>query len=429
MLHVNHPSTLKRLALASVAFLGLSSSGAWSEEGGDPFIPDDPLYAEENWFRDLRIGHWVAGGSSIGQIERVLRRVDGGKGTRLDPDLADTQIEYGPGNWVYEWSRAAEWQERSALRSVEQGEFGQARARFLRAANMYSIAKYPHLNRPEDDAAYKAQLRAYEAAGKYFEQPLEVVEIIVDDTAINGYLHLPAAASADNPVPVVLISGGIDVFKAEFYLLASELNRRGVAAFTHDMKSTGEATNSLLRNDYYEYHLAYAEELAKHPSIDAEHMAVYGQSYGGNPVAKLAVDHDDVFSAAIVACAPIDLPFIAFQPDELPFAVAPMTLDILEARFRTESCDLDEGLPQCAAIIDELDEFALGSALMMGTIDIPLLVPAPENDPFMPQPDIDLLSMAATAGFDRLVTGQDIHCTRERRTYWPQIADWIAENI
>ncbi|CAN0600629.1 unnamed protein product, partial [Ectocarpus sp. 12 AP-2014] len=184
-----------------------------------------------------------------------------------------------------------------------------------------------------------------------------------------------------------------------------------------------------LKNDYYEYHLAYAEELANHPSIDGARMAVYGQSYGGNPVAKLAVDHDDVFSAAVVACAPIDLPFIAFSPSELPFAVAPMTLDILEARFRTGSCDLDEGLAQCEAIIDELDEFALASTLMSGAIDIPLLVPAPEDDPFMPQPDIDLLASAAGENFDRLVTGQDIHCTRERGTYWPQIADWIAESI
>ena len=54
---------------------------------------------------------------------------------------------------------------------------------------------------------------------------------------------------------------------------------------------------SSLASDYYRYHLAYAEELASHPSIDPSRIAVYGQSFGGNPVAKLAVDHDDVFSA------------------------------------------------------------------------------------------------------------------------------------
>jgi esterase FrsA len=430
MLHANNPRSIKNLAFGLFASALIASPAVMSEEGGDPFIPDTPLFEEDNWYRDLRVGHWLTGGTSITQIERVLRRVQRGQGERRIEEWADTQVEYGPGNWVYEWSRAASNQEKTARTHEAQGRLSAARRHYLKAANLYGIAKYPHLNTQEDDSAYKAQLRAYEAAGRLFDQPLEVIEIVVNDTAINGYLHLPPQASEDKPVPVALISGGIDVFKAEFRLLVEELNSRGVAAFTHDMKSTGEATTALLKNDYYEYHLAYAEELAMHPFIDGSRMAIYGQSYGGNPVAKLAVDFDDVFSAAVVACAPIDLPFVAFAPADLPFAVAPMTLDILEARFRTGSCDLtDEGLQQCEQVIDQLDEFALGSTLTSGTIDIPLLVPAPENDPFMPEPDIELLSSAATAGFERLVTGQDIHCTRERNTYWPQIAEWIASSI
>ena len=406
------------------------SIDARSEEGGDPFIPGTPLFDEDNWYRDLRVGHWLSGGTDLKTIEGVLKRIRRSKGTRKVPEWADTQLEYGPGNWVYEWSNAARSHELLAHKRESQGKLIEARDLFLEAANLYGIAKYPHLNTPEDDSAYKAQLRTYEAAGRLLSQPLEVVEIVIDGTVATGYLHLPEAAGPGNPVPVVLISGGIDVFKAEFYLLAKELNLLGVAAFTHDMKSTGEATYQLLESDYYRYHLAYAEELASHPSIDPSRIAVYGQSFGGNPVAKLAVDHDDVFSAAIVACAPLNLPFLAFSPEQLPFALEPMTLDILEARFRTKSCDTTgSGQQQCADILDALETFALGNALATGSIDIPLLVPAPANDPFMPEPDIDLLFEASNNTAERLITGQDIHCTRERDTYWPQIAAWIASFI
>ena len=408
----------------------LSPTWVNAEEGGDPFIPDKPLFEEDNWYRDLRVGHWLSGGSTIEQIERILRRINRSAGDRRVDEWADTQLDYGPGNWVYEWSEAARKQEAMGHRAAKAGRLDEARERYLDAANLYGIAKYPHLNSAEDDAAYKAQLRAYEAAGKYFDKPLEKLEILVDGTAISGYLHMPAGSGEDSPVPVVLISGGIDVFKAEFHLLADELNKRGVAAFTHDMKSTGESTYQLLESDYYRYHLAYAEALTARPDIDGDHIAVYGQSFGGNPVARLAVDHDDIFSAAIVACAPINLPFVIFEPEQLPFALAPMTLDILEARLRTEECDSSpEGQQACATILDQLQTFALGAELQAGTIDIPLLIPAPIDDPFMPEPDIDLLYSAARATVDRLPTGSGIHCTRERNTYWPQIAQWIADNI
>ena len=39
----------------------LLSIDARSEEGGDPFIPDTPLFDEDKWYRDHRVGHWLSG--------------------------------------------------------------------------------------------------------------------------------------------------------------------------------------------------------------------------------------------------------------------------------------------------------------------------------------------------------------------------------
>lgn len=138
-----------------------------------------------SWYRMINRLMWIWRGVDPWEIEDVLSRIAASKADRSNEQLLDTVIGYRGGNWIYEWAKqGADWQQRA----TESGDDAQTGLFWLNAANLYSIAAYPHIK--GDELAEQAQTlanRAYEEAAKYL--PYELKELTFPITEI-GRAHV-----------------------------------------------------------------------------------------------------------------------------------------------------------------------------------------------------------------------------------------------
>lgn len=56
----------------------------------------------EGWYHSHEIQTWTTKGGDIDVIMEVRDTVERSLGAKRFPELVDTQIEFGPGNWSYE---------------------------------------------------------------------------------------------------------------------------------------------------------------------------------------------------------------------------------------------------------------------------------------------------------------------------------------
>ena len=110
----------------------------------------------KSWFRMLHRAEWAWHGISPVETEEVLSRIAASEAKRSRPGILDTVAQYGPGNWIYEFSSEAGKVLREANAAEERG--GDPTALLLRAAHLYSTAAYPYLRR--DNASEKALRQA-----------------------------------------------------------------------------------------------------------------------------------------------------------------------------------------------------------------------------------------------------------------------------
>ena len=87
-----------------------------------------------------------------------------------------------------------EHEERSRAQAAEleaHGRVAEAREAYLKASAYYSIAKFPVIDHPAKQAAYRKCIDTYLKAAKYFDPPMEVVRIPFEGKQIIGYFWLP----------------------------------------------------------------------------------------------------------------------------------------------------------------------------------------------------------------------------------------------
>jgi len=115
-----------------------------------------PGGCRKSWFRMLHRAEWAWHGISPVETEEVLSRIAASDAKRSRPGILDTVAQYGPGNWIYEFSSEAGKVLREANAAEERGS--DPTALLLRAAHLYSTAAYPYLRR--DNASEKALRQA-----------------------------------------------------------------------------------------------------------------------------------------------------------------------------------------------------------------------------------------------------------------------------
>ncbi len=201
-----------------------------------------------------------------------------------------------PALWAAEWSRAAEPYEVEAIKQEKAGKFNEARHAYLMAYTYYAAGRYPVPHTPAKMAAYRKSLELYEKAGRYFDPPLERVQIPYGAETIPAYLRL----RGDGARRAVIINfGGIDGFKAEAFEYEEAMHRAGLATCAIDMPGTGESPikASTTAESLFSAVIDYLEG---RPEVDAKRIGMVGRSFGGYWAAKMAFVEAQRLRAAVV---------------------------------------------------------------------------------------------------------------------------------
>ncbi|MGM3175679.1 esterase FrsA [Dickeya lacustris] len=239
-----------------------------------------------NWYRMINRLMWIWRGVHPWEIEEVLSRIAASKAERSDEQRLDTVIGYRGGNWIYEWvSQGMRWQQQAGQHSA--GE--QAGQCWLKAANLYSIAAYPHLKGDElADQAQTLANRAYEEAAAHLSYELKTLTFPIEGGGqLTAFLHLPAQGQA--PYPTVMLCGGLDMLQCDYHRLFQDyLAPAGMAMLTIDMPSVGFSSRWKLDQDSSFLHQQVLRALAEVPWVDHTRVAAFGFRFGANIAVRLA---------------------------------------------------------------------------------------------------------------------------------------------
>ncbi|RLM18494.1 fermentation/respiration switch protein [Brenneria alni] len=239
-----------------------------------------------NWYRMLNRLLWIWRGVHPWDIEDVLARIAVSKAERSSERLLDTVIGYRSGNWIYEWvKQGASWQQRA----TDGGDNEQNGQYWLNAANLYSIAAYPHLK--GDELAEQAQTlanRAYEEAAKYLSYELKELTFPIEGGgSLTGFLHLPHEGKA--PFPTILMCGGLETLQSDYYrLFCDYLAPAGMAMLTIDVPSVGFSSRWKLSQDSSFLHQQVLRALPDVPWVDHCRVGAFGFRFGANIAVRLA---------------------------------------------------------------------------------------------------------------------------------------------
>jgi esterase FrsA len=202
--------------------------------------------------------------------ERVMKAL-----TTLDKD-----------HWAQEWSKIGlGYEEKADARAKAGAPATELAELYMHAFDACRVGRYPTPNSPKKIEAYKHSLRMFRKAAKYFDPPLEVIEVPFDGKKLIGYLQRPPGVTKP---PVVLHWGGVDGWKEDRLRIANAIVAQNLASLTVDMPGTGE--NPVLYSDLAaEGSLtAWLDYLPQHTDVDGSRVAVWGGSFGAYWAARLA---------------------------------------------------------------------------------------------------------------------------------------------
>jgi esterase FrsA len=223
--------------------------------------------------------------------------------------LTDTVDE----DWVPAWSAVARRYVEQAQRALAAGDGAGARRLFLQAKTYYSIARFPspyHSGSPFAPAemgklkatANASYLDCFRRASELSDNPPEAVTLERDDYEAAGYLYVPPVASADGPVPGVLVMCGGDMYKEDREHYAHGAVAAGLAALVVDGPGTGQTSFPHAPESVVAWQLAL-DLMGSRPDIDAGRLGAFGVSRGGLWVLRLAALDERIRAVASIAPA------------------------------------------------------------------------------------------------------------------------------
>ena len=229
-----------------------------------------------------------------------------------------------------EWAKAfgalAVPYEEKAAKAETAGDRQGAMKYYMIGYDYYHVARYPAPNSPGKLKAYKKSQENFLKAARYFDPPLERVEMPFQgqpgEGAVSvGYLRKPKGV--ERP-PILVLWGGIDAFKEERRVEA--FLRAGIATLTIDMPGVADAPLAG-SEDAERLWNAVFDWIDSRPDIDSSRKAILGGSTGGYWATKVAHTHRQRLRAAVNQGGPAHFAFkedwiLEAQRGEYPFELA-----------------------------------------------------------------------------------------------------------
>lgn len=159
----------------------------------------------------------------------------------------------------------------------------------VKVANWLTATTYFHLaslgmfyDNDERIGLYRSVVRAYRKAAPLLPDPAEIAEYTFKDVPFTGYLRKPHGV--DNAPVVILLRGQDAVREVELHTISDIMLQRGLATFAIDIAGQGESRFHGMRmpDDLVESFGAAVDYLAAAPGINADKLALLGQSFGGH---------------------------------------------------------------------------------------------------------------------------------------------------
>lgn len=372
--------------------------------------------SQRGWYRMLNKLLWSWRGVSPLEISEVLARIATSREEHTRADWLDTVIGYRNGNWNYEWSKqAAGWQQK-ALTTEDDALAGE---QWLQASHGYSLAAYPYIK--GDELADQAQVmanRAYEEATRRLPGELKALTFPIEGgSAITGFLHMPAGATA--PYPTVLLCAGLDSLQSDHYRLFHDfLAPRGMAMLTLDMPSVGFSLKWKLTQDTSFLHQQVLRQLADVAWIDHTRVAAFGYRFGANVAVRLG--YLEVPRLRAVACIGALVHELLSNP-ALQQQLPDMYLDVLASRM---------GMPSITdeALHTELNRYSLKTQGLLGRrTPTPMLAAHWQNDLFSPPEEAQLIARSSSDGKVLEIPASPLMASFDRGLN--QICDWLAQRL
>ena len=206
--------------------------------------------------------------------------------TSLDPD-----------HWGEQWCKAGLAHEAKGDELLKKnGNPKEIGEEYYLAYGYCHVGRYPVATSPGKRAAYQNTMRMFRKAAKYFDTPLEVVQIPFEGKTLTGYLQIPRGVSKP---PIVMYWGGVDVWKEDHQRNAQIMHRMGLATFLMDGPGTGENPFLFSEPNAERTFLAAMDHLKARTDVDGARIAVWGRSFGAYWAAKLAYVAPDRIKGAV----------------------------------------------------------------------------------------------------------------------------------
>ena len=188
--------------------------------------------------------------------------------------------------WAREWSKFGfEYEAKADAIEKTGGDKNQCRELYELSFHNFRVGRYPCAGSPGQAQAYRDSVRAFRKAARYFDPPMEIVEVPFGSRKLTGYLQIPKGI--DKP-PVIMHWGGVDGWKEDRQRTHARFNREGIAGFAIDMPGTGESPVKFAEAEATRTFSVLIDYLLTRSDIDATRLGVWGGSYGGYWAAKLA---------------------------------------------------------------------------------------------------------------------------------------------
>jgi esterase FrsA len=229
-------------------------------------------------------------------------------------------------SWARAFSALALPHEERAAKAEAAGDGATARKEFLIAYDCYHVARYPAPNSPGKLAAYRKSQENFHKAARYFDPPLQRVEMPFKGQAGKGAVSigLLRKPKGEAKPPVVVIWGGIDAFKEE--RLSDPYLRAGLATLAIDIPGVADAPLAGSQDGERLWDAVFGY-IASRTDLDSNRVGIHGGSTGGYWATKVAHTHAGWLRAAVNQGGPAHFAFqkdwiVKAQRGEYPFELA-----------------------------------------------------------------------------------------------------------
>jgi esterase FrsA len=370
-----------------------------------------------------RARQWIAMGVDPDELQRVLGALGAAAVVPASPAWVSRLVDVGE----------AAMQHADHLAQTADADRDQVRRAYEQASFWFFLARFPAPFSPAAWDAYRRSLDAALRAGAFEATPLQVVSAPLDEAddgpagEVIGHLRLPPtpAVTPTGRIPLVVLTGGIDVFKADIEIrsLADAFRTAGVATLAIDMPGTGESPLSARPGSevVYERLLSRLAELPAAADIDLERVGIVGLSFGGHWATRLALTNQRI-AAAVNISGPLHHAFAA----NAVAAVPPPTLAALAAAVHAPTSATDDIQPLLAelSVLDGTTGDLLTSAQ-----HTPILAITGGRDELVPLADTTLLLEHGLRA-DTLIYATDRHVASDHWTeHVPFLTHWLTSRL